>query len=260
MSLSWPQSTYLVNDRHQFVYCPIPKVASSSLKQWFLTTIGYEPGTPEWPSRPHLFLTEWASHRDPIIPKDYFRFTFARDPRRRLVSAYLQKFVLRWDAPDSPARPVIRSICESITRPVDYAHGVSFRCFVRYVVASDPMQLDEHWRPQHLFVGDAGTRLDFVGHIENFDADITRLNQQLELRHRESFRTLQLPYSTIAVEGAADMTSGQLRRLKFFPAWQSFYDDDLWQRVSKYYAEDDRRFGYRHDNQQAPSEEPAVTC
>lgn len=261
MSLHWPESAYLVNDRFQFIYCPVPKVASSSLKQWFLTTLGYQPDARDWPTRPHLFLTEWLSHRKPAaLPDDYFRFGFLRDPRRRLVSAYLQKFVMRWDAPDSPARPVIRAICESIVRPVDYAHGVSFRCFVRYVVACHPMQLDVHWRPQHLFLAVGPRPIDFVGRVESFEADMARLTQRLEIPYRRTFRTLQLPYSDVRVEGASDMTSGQLRRLKFFPAWRSFYDDDLWARVSAYYAEDDRLVAQASVEADAADSETIASC
>lgn len=260
MSLSWPDSAYLVNERLQFVYCPIPKVASSSLKQWFLTTLGYEPGTPAWPKRPHLFLSEWLQRRRAGVPNDFFAFAFVRDPRRRLVSAFLQKFVVRWDVPDSPARPVIRAICESVLRPVDYANGVSFRCFVRHVVAQDPMALDVHWRPQHLFLDGLQRPIDFLGHVESFDADMATLMQRLSMAKRESFRTLQLPYSTTRIEGAADMTSGQLRRLKAFPAWQSFYDDDLRSQVSDFYAEDDQRFGYSVSPETVTREEQVVPC
>lgn len=259
MKLKWPESMYLVNDQHRFVYCPIPKVASSSLKQWFLTTLGFEPGRSDWPERPHEFLCEWGAARQAGIPDDYLSFAFVRDPRRRLVSSYLQKFVVRWDAPASPARPVIQAVCESLLRPVDFAKGISFRCFVKHIVASDPMSLDVHWRPQHLFFSEERP-IDFVGHAESFDADMLALTRRLDLPYRESFRTLQLPYMNTTIEGAADMLSGQLRRLKAFPAWPSFYDDDIRLQVAEYFALDNRRFGYASATDFAAREPEFVPC
>ncbi len=243
MTDPWPASSYLVNDKLRFVYCPIPKVASSSLKQWFLTTLGFEPGRSDWPERPHEYLFEWLRGRSKAIPDSYLSFAFVRDPRRRLVSAFLQKFVVRWDVSESPARPVIREICDTLHRPVDYAQGVSFRSFVKYIVSRAPMELDVHWRPQHLFLA-SPKAIDFVGQVESFDADMLLLTRRLGIKYSQSFRALQLPYSSAMMEGAPDMTAGQLRRLNAFPVWRSFYDDELLAVVSDYYSADDRRFGY----------------
>ena len=259
MKPAWPASSYLVNDRYRFVYCPIPKVASSSLKQWFLTTLGFEPGQTNWPERPHEYLAQWLQRRKEEIPDDYFTFAFVRDPRRRLVSAFLQKFVVRWDVPESPAWPVVHDICTSMRRPVDYAQGVSFRSFVKYVVSRQPMELDVHWRPQHLFL-DQAKAVDFVGRVESFDADMLMLTRRLSLAYTESFRSLQLPYSTTVMEGAADMTAGQLRRLSAFPVWPSFYDDELLAAASDYYAIDDRRFGYSPTGLGCIRQEAALSC
>ncbi|HPF37785.1 MAG TPA: sulfotransferase family protein [Phycisphaerae bacterium] len=255
----WPESTYLPNDEYRFVYCPIPKVASSSLKQWFLTTLGYDSGRADWPERPHEFLSQWLHDRRLAIPDDYLTFAFVRDPRRRLVSAFLQKFVVRWDAPASPARPVIEAVCTSLGRPVDHANGISFRCFVKHVVGCDPILLDPHWRPQYLFL-EGGRSIDFVGRAESFDTDMLALTRRLGLPYHATFRTLRLPYANNIVEGAADMTSGQLRRLKAFPAWPSFYDDDLRSLVAEYYGADFRRFGYAGGEARASREAEALSC
>lgn len=244
MTLGWPESEFLVNDRHRFVLCPIPKVASSSLKQWFLTTIGYRPDAPDWPARPHVFLSEWNRSRPDEIPGDYLRVAFVRDPMRRLVSAYLQKFVLRWDVEESPARPVIRAVCKTAGRVVDYEVGISFREFVAHVDGTEPAQMDVHWRPQHFFFGDRWP--DVIGNVETIDRDLQSVCRKIGLGRCDLFETLRLSYRNELLPGGADWASGALRALDRFPHWASFVDEEIAGRVARIYKDDYRRLGYSY--------------
>src|SRR3569623_457116 len=38
--LVWPEADYLIHPERKFIYCPIAKVACSSIKAWLLTSIG----------------------------------------------------------------------------------------------------------------------------------------------------------------------------------------------------------------------------
>jgi hypothetical protein len=103
----WPADEFYVSERYRAVYCPIPKVACSSLKLWWAeihrgTHRHYvsrdDRGFPviEHENLDHDFRLFGAlSHlgREPLWSDDWFRFVFVRNPWSRLVSAFINKFV-----------------------------------------------------------------------------------------------------------------------------------------------------------------------
>jgi hypothetical protein len=103
----WPESEFYVSERHRLVYCPIQKVACTSLKLWWAELV-------DGSSAPFVSLNEYgqpsidhaalnqryklhyqspALGRRPLEDDDWFRFVFVRDPWSRLVSAFVNKFV-----------------------------------------------------------------------------------------------------------------------------------------------------------------------
>ena len=55
---------------------------------------------------------------------------------------------------------------------------VTFREFVEQEVApAEPMAMDPHWRPQHLFFG--GHDLDFLGRFERLQEDVDALRERI---------------------------------------------------------------------------------
>ena len=62
--MEWPEKTYLVNHRLKLVYCPIPKVATSSIKLWFLSELGI-------PARAYFItpMSKWATTINPKKPQ-----------------------------------------------------------------------------------------------------------------------------------------------------------------------------------------------
>jgi len=99
--LPFPESTYLIDESRSLVYLPIPKVACTSLKTWFLQTapgIEITPDPETW--KVNLWLGEAGrryllSDLAPLRDDGYFRFAFVRDPWSRLVSAFLNRIVGR---------------------------------------------------------------------------------------------------------------------------------------------------------------------
>lgn len=243
--LDWPMSEYLVNHRHRFVLCPIPKVASSSLKQWFISTLPaseFDAGAGE---RPHLALAEWSRHQSHDGIDDYRCVAFVREPARRLVSAYLQKVVQRWDVPESPGRSIVKRVQQRHGRPVDYECGITFREFVIAIINESPAELDPHWRPQHLFLPSEFPRndQDFLGHVETFDADLLQISAALGLTDTKRYAALRLCYDDEQI-AAADVAAIDLRHRDQFPAWQSFIDDEMAALIGHYYAVDYARLNY----------------
>lgn|GEM_PF-2392240 len=243
---TWPQSEYLVNHRHRFVLSPIPKVASSSLKQWFISTLEDSDLPADAADRPHLALAEWSRHQD-LSDIDGYRFiAFVREPARRLISAYLQKVVVRWNVAQSPGRAMVRQVQQESGLDVDYKRGISFREFATAIFEQPALEVDVHWRPQHLFLprGFPRADTDFLGRVENFEKDLRRVNEALGLQASADFHALRLDYQSDHLHGVADWSAQRLRSCDAFPLWRSFLDAELVARVCDFYACDYTTFGY----------------
>jgi hypothetical protein len=116
----WPESELFVSDKHRLVYCPIPKVACSSLKIWWATVVDGGSASFTWLDEKgktcvdHSALNErFKLHhqaaelgRHPLTDDDWFRFAFVRNPWSRLVSSFLNKFLPLLDV----SWPVFRQV------------------------------------------------------------------------------------------------------------------------------------------------------
>lgn len=94
---SWPHKTYLVNTQYRFIYCPIPKVACTSMKHWFETIKSNEStclsDDIHRKVKNSYSLACLQSNEAKSKLKNYYKFAIIRDPLDRLESAYVQKFV-----------------------------------------------------------------------------------------------------------------------------------------------------------------------
>ena len=130
----------LVSHKYRFVYFPIAKNASSSLKAEF--------------RKPRYETEEIRTcSLDQEIFRDYFTFTFLRDPLSRVASAY-QEISLRFEMSDSKIPGMDFCKMEDTNE--------RFLAFLKQVRAE---AWDPHVRPQLDFVG--GLEFDFWGRIES---------------------------------------------------------------------------------------------
>lgn len=53
----------------------------------------------------------------------------------------------------------------------------TFDQFADALEAQEPLELDPHWRPQHLNLMHGLVDLDYVGHLETFAADLERVRE-----------------------------------------------------------------------------------
>ena len=69
-----------------------------------------------------------------------------------------------------------------------------FSAFVSYVVrsASDPLSLNQHWRPQHLICDPCRIHYDFIGHYETLDTDADHVLRRIS----RNLTTYSFPAST----------------------------------------------------------------
>jgi hypothetical protein len=202
------------------VYVKNPKAASSTVLLWLDRLYTGD----------HSFTTEYA-HRDNRLPTaaaigwdtvsemlggSAFRFTFVREPLSRFESTYYNKLARKgiW-------RPQVQAI---LGLPRDRNSPVTFEQFLSAVEQQDPLEMDLHWRPQHLNLMHPLVSYDLVGHVETFDRDIATILRQV-------------PLPEVTVES---------RNVSRSKPRDSVYDGrpDLVRRVQRIYATDFELYGY----------------
>lgn len=189
----------IVIESHKLVFFTIPKVGSTVLKQLFRRMEGYADyldnthPLPHAPKRNGLrYLYDFPPRQADFImtSPEYTRAIFLRDPKERLLSAYLDK--------GRQGKYLQFHCCETrnstLNNELDCAHPrehygpavsqadmeaplLSFKDFVSLLV---PLCDDPHWRPQ-------ASRLDakywkyinFVGCMESIESDTKRLLQTI---------------------------------------------------------------------------------
>jgi hypothetical protein len=285
----WPVSELYASAPHRLVYCPIQKVACSSLKMWWaqLTEGSGRQYTGE--ANASDFAIDHAAinarHKlhyqlprlgfAPVTSPDWFRMVFVRNPWSRLVSAYVNKFVpllenvcqdvfdaahRRWGGPIAQLaswtkgprgysqieREWLRpTIWPWIAGPRGWRKTLTFRHFVEYIAAhqGNEEQLDLHWRPQHLFLGDV--KFDFVGRFERLGDDLRRVSRQLGIAvELPSVNRTSYGSGQGVADNVADWPLRRLRKLSAAPNYRQFYTPQLRALVGEIYRRDVKEFGY----------------
>lgn len=260
--LAFPENTYLIDASRALIYIPIPKVACTSLKTWFLQTapgVGIQPDPTSWKVNAWLgaegrrYLLDQAS---PLSDGRHFQFAFVRNPWSRLVSAFLNRIVGRGVEYRNLMTKLSRTSWYRFHRRLPYEvrrritgvgwperAEVTFRQFVlREVAVTEPMDMDPHWRPQHTFLG--AHRLDFVGRFERLTEDLEILSAKLGIEGSLPERNRSTYAEHTSRECFADCAPSDLRTLSGMPRYDQFYTPDLVDEVARVYARDIERFGY----------------
>lgn len=106
-----------------------------------------------------------------------FRFTFVRDPIRRVESAYVNKIV---QAVDGVLKRRVK-VQRVLGLPEDRKSVPTFDQFIAALEIQEPIRMDAHWRPQHLNVMHPLIEYDVVGRLETFAADLARIRAAVGL-------------------------------------------------------------------------------
>ena len=164
------RSEKLISDIYRFIWVGIPKSATRSI----LTLLHRDPpldfGTRQVTDELQHFVNSNGQYRD------YFKFTFVRNPWSRVVSTYFNK---------------IRTEKEEVRRMFAGRYpglhdDMSFEQFVTFLVEhpqGSDKHADRHWISQHLFlIDDRGDVLvDFIGKVENLANDFGQITNRLGL-------------------------------------------------------------------------------
>jgi Sulfotransferase family len=191
----------VVVPEHKLLFFTLPKVGCTVWKQLFRRIAGYEDWLvdghplPHAPSRNGLtYLYDYPPAEADRMLTDpaWTRAIFVREPKERLLSAYLDKgrqnsYVQHHCCPQTRrGDPVFEKLqCDNkqpLLGPVASQKDktppiVSFDDFLGLVV---PNCRDKHWEPQHQRV-DAKywSLINFVGHMESMAADAQRLLERV---------------------------------------------------------------------------------
>ncbi|OSM02158.1 putative chondroitin 4-O-sulfotransferase [Magnetofaba australis IT-1] len=157
------------------IFIHIPKAAGVSVGQALNYQSNHKP----------YFLFQRAN---PSKFKRFFKFTFVRHPHDRLLSAY--SFLKKGGINHQD-----KAFSETHLTSIE-----SFEQFVKEWISPQRLWSIPHLHPQHYFVADKAGRIqvDFVGRLENIEADFHTVAQRLgieaTLAHKN--RSDHAPYET----------------------------------------------------------------
>ena len=250
------QSNWIINHKYKFIYCPILKVATTSMAttMLLLSDCRYKEEIIEAGDKTirsyvfsHLKLSNYRYQeaRQFIDDPSYFKFTIVRNPWSRLVSAYLDKFVIHKKTAISSTKLIEDAVYEKAGIPVDRQKSVNFRQFVEYIMAKDENKLNAHWKPQNLFF--EGVNFDFIGKLESLREDFAivkdKLNLDIELPY-SSARKANYSQTEIDRTCYAEYYPQELQQLAKLPKYKQFYNPELIALTSEKYRQDIEQFGY----------------
>lgn len=257
----WAEKRFLVSHSYKFIYCYIPKIASTSFIRLMLEASNSWRRERLLSKEDNLLVRRYvllnfslANHTrtaaDKILASDYFKFVIVRNPWDRLASAYLQFFVrhfIKWGFSSTLAKQAEASLCNS-GNIKDYENEVTFKQFIEHICGIEQdNEMDLHVRPQHTFL--AGAKFDYVGRLETIDQDfqyiLDRIGLSLSLpeRNRSKYVT-----DSLSIKDYANISSSDLGKLKHgYPGYKEFYTPELIDLVAQRYDRDIKDFDYSFD-------------
>jgi len=225
---------FLISLRRRYLYCPVSKVANSSVKAFLyeaemracgISRKAADFSTAQVHNLLYGPLIQPFQLPEPLLNEalrapDFIRFLFVRDPADRLVSCFLD----RVRSPRSvPSRIVTTAL--ALSDPQD----ISFEAFVSVVASQEVKDMNPHWRPIYHEACCDRIAYNRILRFEDFEASLRRLLEELYPRIA---RTIDLglnlsPAQTRAKERAAEFVTPQIRA-----------------RIETIYAKDYEAFGY----------------
>ena len=181
------------DDSSSSVYCSLPKVASTTMNQYFLLLNGFVSEHYLSVSRPppsllstvnklsHLNRLEQSHHLS-----TYYLFTTIRNPLERLVSGYrdkLERAQIPWYEgiqADILERYRRRDYVSWIESNKTYELRPTFRNFIQYFISKPSNLLDHHFRPFMEVCFPCIIRFNHYMHMNSLDRDVKSVAKLLK--------------------------------------------------------------------------------
>lgn len=207
---AWDPSFYVVVPEKRLAYLVNSKCACSSVIQVLLEVsegLSYREIHRLATSRQRV---RWQLTAD---EENYFTFTFVRNPFKRLVSFYVNKFEQEKDS------LIANNELAIYLRDLHRRQG-TFAELVNLIAQVPPHLADRHFKPQSYLIDSVGGELDFIGRMETLGTDFAILQQRFDL-------------PTLPVVNKSHAYN-----------YMDYYDLATLDKVKAYYQEDLQRFGY----------------
>jgi len=154
------------NRKNNIIYLNNPKVGCSTIKTNLWNILA--PGTLEASANVHNIKKSPFSNT--MTPRSWITsaniFTFVRNPFTRAVSAYMNKIQRKNDDSWSKFSDQYGLAKDST---------ISFATFID-IIANNPVEtLDPHWRPQHVNLMYPFIQPNFIGYLEDMDAQLPQV-------------------------------------------------------------------------------------
>ncbi|XP_023668379.1 carbohydrate sulfotransferase 11 isoform X1 [Paramormyrops kingsleyae] len=175
----------VVDEDHEMIYCYVPKVACTNWKRvmMVLTGRGKYSDPMAIPSNEAHVPSNLKTLNQYSIPeinhrlKSYLKFLFVREPFERLVSAYRNKFTLKYNTSFHKrfGTKIVRRYRKNATQEaLQSGADVKFQEFAGYLV--DPATqregpLNEHWQTVYSLCHPCHIHYDLVGKYETLEED-----------------------------------------------------------------------------------------
>jgi hypothetical protein len=247
--IDWPLSQVFIINKLKIIYCPIGKNANTFMKKVLIGASGIEQAKFIINHDIHL-LTDRIntglqlsdlpiSEVSKVVHSDkYFRFAIVRDPRRRILSAYWEKFVLNrnWTGNQIHTSELVQEVQSANgNSTIDFNRGITFREFVETICSKKPQVLDPHWRPQHLYL--QGIDYDTLYDQSAIGILLNRIEERLGGKvDRKKFNETGSGQGSF-IRDAAEMSPSCLTKHGAI-SWESFFNNDLDFLVKSYFSLD----------------------
>ncbi|XP_026290551.1 carbohydrate sulfotransferase 11 [Frankliniella occidentalis] len=232
----------IVDQKHQLLYCYVPKVACTNWKRTLLYLSGSTNVTKpidipsDYVHRTGVFpkLSNFSEEHAAHMLKTFTTFLIVRHPFERLLSAYRNKLEQKSSSSKYFQTRIGRHIIKTYRKnpsnhSLQYGHDVTFSEFATYLGTENGPggEYNEHWKPIHQLCAPCAIRYDIIGKYETLYDDADYLLHQLG-EPTSAFPRYAHPSNTTATLG------------KYFGTLSV----DLLRKMYSVYETDFRLFGY----------------
>lgn len=256
---NWVEKRLIVNHDYRFIYCPVYKVASSSMMAALLALSnssrkeellkGGRLNIRIYMELNYSLASYPYSEAKQFLNSDYFKFVIVRNPWEKLVSTYANFFVtlLPNGEPTDFSKRLTR-LFHGAENYEPHKDSITFRQFlVDYILPTKDEDLNLHCTPQSLFLG--SIQYDFIGKQETLNSDLNYIKEKLELPlELPKLNRTKYDSTSSCSQIFADFSSQDLRKLPHgLPKYQQFYTPELIDLVRQRYKEDIEIFAYEFE-------------
>jgi len=170
----------IVNDEYKFLYCYTPKVACSNWKKVIKYLYGQVDDVDKVYKMNHQSgfkkLSDYNVDEINFRISNYYKFMFVRNPTRRIISAYRNKFN-EIEAFYKTYGKKINEIFHPKRLHQNYegkviGDDIAFLDFIKYLNEGvELIDMNEHWMPMSLLCQPCVMGYNFIGSTENIDED-----------------------------------------------------------------------------------------